>query len=106
VPAGTRNHFALDLGLDRSDVVGALDAFTDGVEPRIDLAALNGRTFVNNASLELRYTGPDGQARPKAQLILVSNDPYQLDYRGGPGNPRADRPGRARDRGRHDRRRG
>ena len=30
--AGTRNHFALDLGLDRDDVVGALDAFTDGVD--------------------------------------------------------------------------
>ena len=27
VPAGTRNHLALDLGLDRDDVVGALDAF-------------------------------------------------------------------------------
>ena len=37
VPAGTRTHFALDLGLDREDVVGALDAFTDGVERRIDL---------------------------------------------------------------------
>lgn len=51
VPAGTRNHFALDLGLDRDDVVGALDAFTDGVERRIDLAEVNGRVFVNNASL-------------------------------------------------------
>ena len=51
VPAGTRNHFALDLGLDRDDVVGALDAFTDGVERRVDLAALNERIFVNNASL-------------------------------------------------------
>ena len=30
IPAGTRNHFALDLGIDRDDVVGALDAFTDG----------------------------------------------------------------------------
>ena len=27
IPAGTRNHFALDLGVDRTDVVGALDAF-------------------------------------------------------------------------------
>ena len=53
VPAGTRNHFALDLGLDRNDVVGALDAFGDGVERRIDLASVNGRTFVNNASLGL-----------------------------------------------------
>jgi diacylglycerol kinase family enzyme len=51
VPAGTRNHFALDLGLDRDDVVGSLDAFTDGVERRIDLASLNERIFVNNASL-------------------------------------------------------
>jgi diacylglycerol kinase family enzyme len=53
VPAGTRNHFALDLGLDRDDVVGALSAFTDGVERRIDLADVNGRIFVNNASLGL-----------------------------------------------------
>jgi diacylglycerol kinase family enzyme len=51
IPSGTRNHFALDLGLDRDDVVGALDAFTDGVERRIDLARLNERVFVNNASL-------------------------------------------------------
>lgn len=51
VPAGTRNHFALDLGLDRGDVVGALDAFTDAVERRIDLARVNDRVFVNNASV-------------------------------------------------------
>ena len=51
VPAGTRNHFALDLGLDRDDVVGALDAFTDGLERRVDLARVNDRVFVNNASL-------------------------------------------------------
>jgi len=51
IPAGTRNHFALDLGLDRDDVVGALDAFTDAVERRIDLARVNERVFVNNASL-------------------------------------------------------
>ena len=51
VPAGTRNHFALDVGVDRRDVTGALDAFTDGVERRIDLAEVNGRTFLNNVSL-------------------------------------------------------
>ena len=51
VPAGTRNHFALDLGIDREDVVGALDAFDDGVERVIDLAEVNGRVFVNNASM-------------------------------------------------------
>ena len=51
VPAGTRNHFALDLGLDRHDLVGSLDAFTDGVERRIDVAEVNGRLFLNNVSL-------------------------------------------------------
>jgi diacylglycerol kinase family enzyme len=51
VPAGTRNHFALDVGVDRHDVIGALDAFTDGAERQIDIAAVNGRTFLNNVSL-------------------------------------------------------
>ncbi|MGZ6697558.1 MAG: diacylglycerol/lipid kinase family protein [Solirubrobacteraceae bacterium] len=51
IPAGTRNHFALDLGVDRNDVVGALDAFVDGGERRVDLAEVNGRVFVNNVSL-------------------------------------------------------
>ena len=53
VPAGTRNHFALDLGVDRDDVIGALSAFVDGGERRVDLARVNGRVFVNNVSLGL-----------------------------------------------------
>lgn len=120
VPAGTRNHFALDLGLDRDDVVGALDAYADGVERRIDLASVNGTTFVNNASmglyakivqspeyrdakvqtvldmlpdllgpdavpLDLRYVGPDGDQQDSAHMLLVSNDPYQLDGGSGRG---------------------
>jgi len=51
VPAGTRNHFALDLGVDRDDVIGALDALVDGGERVVDLAEVNGRVFVNNVSL-------------------------------------------------------
>ncbi|MGZ8701710.1 MAG: diacylglycerol/lipid kinase family protein [Gaiellaceae bacterium] len=51
IPAGTRNHFALDVGVDRRDVVGALDAFTDGLERRIDVAEVNSRVFLNNVSL-------------------------------------------------------
>ena len=56
IPAGTRNHFALDLGVDRDDVVGALDAFVDGGERVVDLAEVNGRVFVNNVSLGLYAT--------------------------------------------------
>ena len=53
IPCGTRNHFALDLGVDRQDVPGALDAFTDGVERLIDVGEVNGRIFLNNVSLGL-----------------------------------------------------
>jgi diacylglycerol kinase family enzyme len=120
VPAGTRNHFALDLGLDRTDVVGALDAFGDGVERVVDVASVNGRVFVNNASCgvyaevvqspeyrdakrrtvlemlpdligpdaeeaDLAFTGPDGTRHATAQVILVSNDPYELHALTGRG---------------------
>ena len=47
VPAGTRNHFARDLGVDPRDLVGALDAF-GGAERRVDVAEVNGRIFLNN----------------------------------------------------------
>jgi diacylglycerol kinase family enzyme len=51
ISAGTRNHFAMDLGLDRENPAACLDALTgDGVEQRIDLGVIGERTFVNNAS--------------------------------------------------------
>ena len=50
ISAGTRNHFAMDLGLDRDDPSACLDALTEGIERRIDLGRIGGRIFVNNAS--------------------------------------------------------
>jgi hypothetical protein len=50
VPAGTRNHFAGDLGLDRANPLAALDAFA-GPERRIDVGLVGDRMFVNNVSL-------------------------------------------------------
>ena len=50
ISAGTRNHFALDLGLDRDDPSTCLNALTDGEELRVDLGIIADRTFVNNAS--------------------------------------------------------
>jgi diacylglycerol kinase family enzyme len=50
ISAGTRNHFALDLGLDREDPARCLDALTDGEELQVDLGIIADRTFVNNAS--------------------------------------------------------
>jgi hypothetical protein len=53
VPAGTRNHLAMDLGLDRGDVVAALDAFGEAVERRVDLGLVSGQVFVNSATVGL-----------------------------------------------------
>jgi diacylglycerol kinase family enzyme len=126
IPAGTRNHFALDLGVDRDDVVGALDALVDGRERIVDLGEVNGRVFVNNVSLglyaeavqqeryrgakirtlldtvptllgpegkplDLRWTGPRGNAHATGTVILVSNNTYRLGRPLGSGTrPRID----------------
>src|SRR5580693_3239237 len=50
IAAGTRNHFALDLGLDRDNPAACLDALSDGVELRVDLGVIGGQIFVNNVS--------------------------------------------------------
>ena len=51
VSAGTRNHFALDLGLNRDDPRTSMPAFRDGFQRHVDYATVNGRLFVNNVSL-------------------------------------------------------
>ena len=51
IPFGTRNHFARDIGLDRDDPIGALDAFVHREERVIDVGRANGRLFLNNVSL-------------------------------------------------------
>jgi diacylglycerol kinase family enzyme len=71
IPAGTRNHFALDLGVDREDVVGALDAFVSGGERRVDLAEVNGRVFVNNVSLGLYAEAVQRESYRDAKLRTV-----------------------------------
>lgn len=56
VSAGTRNHFALDLGLNRDDPRQSVYAFRDAVERHVDFATVNGRVFVNNVSLGVYAT--------------------------------------------------
>jgi diacylglycerol kinase family enzyme len=72
VPAGTRNHFALDLGVDRDDVVGALDAFTKGRERVVDLAEVNGRVFVNNVSLGVYAESVQQEGYRDAKLRTIA----------------------------------
>jgi diacylglycerol kinase family enzyme len=95
VPAGTRNHFALDLGVDRDDVVGALDAFVDGGERRVDLAEVNSRVFVNNVSLGLYAEAVQKPGYREAKLrtlldtvpdVVGSGDKLDLAWRGPGGH--------------------
>ena len=69
ISAGTRNHFAMDLGLDREHPDQGLEAFTDGVELVLDLGVVGGRTFVNNASFG-------------AYAAIVQSPAYRDDKRG------------------------
>ncbi|HLM25474.1 MAG TPA: diacylglycerol kinase family protein [Thermoleophilaceae bacterium] len=79
IPAGTRNHLALDLGVDRNDVVGALDAFVDGGEIVVDLAEVNGRVFVNNVSLGVYAEAVQQEAYRDAKVrTLVDTVPDAL----------------------------
>jgi diacylglycerol kinase family enzyme len=73
IPSGTRNHFALDLGVDREDAVGALDALLDGGERYVDLGEVNGRVFVNNVSLGV-YAEAVGQERYRGAKLRTMLD--------------------------------
>jgi diacylglycerol kinase family enzyme len=99
IPSGTRNHFALDLGLDRDDVVGALEAYGPALERTIDLAEVNGRVFVNNASLGAYAEVVQSDAYRDAKLrtwarmapdVLTRRDARPLRYRDGDGNEQSD----------------
>ena len=126
VPAGTRNHFALDLGLDRDDVPGAggrtrtvstlwstLPKSTDAssstmrrwgctrrscsrrttATPQVQTAAAMLPDLLGPTAtpLDLRYTLPSGEEAAAAQLLLVSNNLYEMaQLRGGGTRERID----------------
>src|SRR3954447_753955 len=87
VPAGTRNHFALDLGLDRADVVGALDAFGPALDRQIDPVPIRDRIFVNNGSLGVYATVVQSEAYRDAKLGTTAR---MLPDLLGPGGKRFD----------------
>ena len=90
VSAGTRNHFALDLGLDRDDPRASMAAFVDAVERRVDHATVNGRLFVNNVSLGIYATvvQRDEYREAKAatfasllpELLGPDTEPFDLQF--------------------------
>ena len=100
VPAGTRNHFALDLGLDRRDPVRALDAFTDGTERRIDVGQVNGRIFLNNVSLGVYGDAVTSTGVPRCEAAdAVGDRPRTARPERGGGRTARRRRSRPRPRG-------
>jgi diacylglycerol kinase family enzyme len=96
VPAGTRNHFARDLGLDRADPAAAIEAFVAGPERRVDVATVGERLFLNNASIGVyaalvhepsyrddRVAAIDGVLE---SVLERSALPVQVSFRDGSGN--------------------
>lgn len=100
VPAGTRNNFALDVGLDRTDPLAALAAFGRAHRRSIDLARVNDVPFLNNVSLGLYgsivqdsdYRGDKWGTTLALLPDLVTADPQALDlaYRDDTGEVRDD----------------
>ncbi len=96
VPAGTRNHFARDLGLDRGDPAAAVEAFVAGPERRVDVATVGAQLFLNNASIgayaalvhEPSYRDDRLRAFDSVLEGMLERDalPIQARFRDGSGN--------------------
>jgi diacylglycerol kinase family enzyme len=81
IPYGTRNHFARDVGLDRDDPIGALDAFVHRRERVVDVGRAGSRLFLNNVSFgvyarlvhrrEQHRSRRDAFARARALLLAA-----------------------------------
>jgi diacylglycerol kinase family enzyme len=56
IAAGTRNHFAQDLGFHKEDPRKGMAAFRDGVERFIDYGTVGDRLFVNTVSMGVYAT--------------------------------------------------
>ena len=90
VSAGTRNHFALDLGLDRNDPRASVYAFRDAIARTIDYATVNDRFFVNNVSLGVYATivQQEGYREAKAEttrrllpeMLGQHTEPFDLQF--------------------------
>ncbi len=90
VSAGTRNHFAQDLGIDREDPRLGLRAFSDGIERRIDYATVGNRLFVNNVSLGIYATivHQEGYREAKSEttramlpeMLGRTQEPFDLQF--------------------------
>jgi len=96
ISAGTRNHFALDLGLNREDPREGMIAFQQGLERRIDYATVGDRLFVNNVSMGVYATIVQQDSYRDAkmetskellpELLGEQQEPFDLQFSDADGN--------------------
>lgn len=96
ISAGTRNHFAQDLGFDKEDPAAGLAAFTSGVPRAIDYGTVGGRLFVNNVSLGIYATVVQEDSYREAKvdtakkllpdLLSSTAEPFDLQFTDPDGN--------------------
>jgi diacylglycerol kinase family enzyme len=96
ISAGTRNHFALDLGLNREDPREGMIAFREGLERRIDYATVGDRLFVNNVSMGVYATVVQEDSYRDAkmetskellpELLGKRQEPFDLQFTDERGN--------------------
>jgi diacylglycerol kinase family enzyme len=72
VPVGTRNHFAVDLGLDPGDPVATMRACLAGSPRRVDLGELNGDVFLNNVSFGIYASAVSDPAYRSGRLRVMA----------------------------------
>jgi diacylglycerol kinase family enzyme len=100
ISAGTRNHFAQDLGFDKEDPRKGMIAFRDGCERFIDYGTVGDRFFVNNVSLGVyativqqdcyRDAKTDTAAKLLPEMLGEQAEPFDLQFTGPDGAEIAD----------------
>ena len=73
-PVGTRNHFALDIGLDPSDPVASLRASLAGDPKGIDVGEINGEIFLNNMSFGIYAAAVSDPAYRSGRLKVLASE--------------------------------
>jgi len=75
LPLGTHNHFARQIGMP-TDLAGAARVLAEGGRRRVDVGVMNGRVFLNNASIgfypSLVRTREDAQQRHRLPKWLAN----------------------------------
>src|SRR6476646_2455119 len=82
LPCGTLNHFAADAGLDCNDPLTGVAAVENGTDLLVDVGSVNGRVFINNASIGF-YSSMVQDPQYRSRRVAVTSRYLRRAIRGG-----------------------